>query len=365
MHAALARTFLAALLAVGVPMVALAQNRPRIPESPAARALAGVAGTQSPHPLSAASELLPELLAAPEPWALAATWTSWAEWIEAEALAAEPSPARRVALCLLARAQGRDEDAWGHLAAAGGDPSWVATGLPYLWPGIATDIAPGSGARPAALPNGVRLVPALPPGSDAVMRTIVPRAEMVLRNLQIGAGRVHMRMILENIGVEIELVHAGGEPVELELVLPTPAGFELRVEYINWMRLDDVGKPRRVRVAPEDEESTQLFARFERRREPMPATPRGELPAGLELGGLWLDAGAADPEVASEEMLAAAAAALGRLAGVSSGVRASLGSEGAPAFSGTVIRLRPGNEGTRTLARIASAVEAWRLTGAR
>lgn len=345
--------------AQGAQAQAPTQARPLLPEGPAARALAGVGRGTQPHGLALASEHLPGLLAHPDPWSLPATWEHWARWVEAEAELGEPDPSRRAALCLLARAQGRDEDAWAHLAAAGGDPAWVASALPYLWPGIAFDLPAAAGGRPAPLPAGARLAPALPPGAAEVLRGRAPRAELALRGLQVGGGRIDLRLVLEPVGVELELRHAGGADVEVEVLLPIPPGFEAWVDYVDWLRQDEPGAPRRLTVGAGDEEPRQLFARLRPRPEPLPASPRAALPAGLALGGLRL---AAREE--EREALAAAAAALGRLAGVPAGVRdVRAGRDGAPAFEGVVVGVPDGAAGARVLARVASAAEAWRLAG--
>lgn len=333
-------------------------RRPHLPPGPAARALAGVGAETAAHDPAQDWAELAALLGQAEPWSEPGAWELWASLVEAEAASREADPRRRAGLALLARAQGRDADAWAHLAATGADPRWTATTLPYLFPGIGFEAAPGGGGRPARLSDGARLAPALPPDAHDVLFGRSAKSELRLRGLEVGAGRIDVRLALEPTGVELELTHAGGGPVRLEVLLPTPPQRELRLVYVDWIRQDSAGV-QRVELSAEDEHPRQIYGRYEPRREPMPASPTGEGPAGLGLGGLRL----VPRSEGVTPTLVAAAAALARVVGVEAEVGPA-GSHRDPterAFDGVVVEVGPGAAGARTLARIVSAAEAWRL----
>ena len=336
------------------------QQGVELPEGPVARAWAGVGAETKPIDLA-------ETLLASEPWRgdpAAATpdqrWSSWARWLGEEAGAEEPGPRRRAGLLLLAREQGRWRDAWVHLERLGGFPEWAAAAMPHLLPGVPAKSALGRGGLPGPLPDGVLLRPAPPPALEAKTRGRIGTRSARVEGLRIGEAVVTLVVSVEPSGVEVDLLHTGGGPATLRVLLPTPAGQEIRVEYIDWMRQDEVGLPLTLELQPGDEEHN-LFGRFHPRHEPLPATPKGALPQQLQRGGLWIECAEGAP---AEAEARAAVRAFGALLEVPTGIRRP-GTLPASPWSATILHLPADEaEARRFLARIASAVEG-RLAASR
>ncbi|MCB9915375.1 MAG: hypothetical protein H6828_09525 [Planctomycetes bacterium] len=294
------------------------------------------------------------------PRADATTWRAWGAALAGCAGDAEEAPADRAGLALFARAQGRWSDAWAHLEHLGGHPEWSAAVLPLLLPGVPDGTPPGHGGLPSALPDGVLLTPALPPSRWAPSASYVEPTQAEVHGLRIGDATVDVRVSLDGSGVQVDLLHTGGGPATVRVLLPEPEGLAIRVEYLDWMRQDAVREAMLVELLPGEEEHN-LFGRFAPRRTPLPASPRGELPRALREGGLWFECGA---DEALEEVRAAAevmAAALG----VPGGVVAPGEAPGCGPWSPTLVHLayEPG-AARRLLAQVAARLERRLTAGA-
>ena len=112
-----------------------------------------------------------------------AIWSTWAVQLRAATTGTPAERAQgRLWVAAFAAAQGRSDDAWSHLAAAGEDPAGLLAVLPMLAPGVAAaDLA----AWPR-LPSGALLTPALPPPA-------VDLDEILLGNGRVRPGEVSVR----------------------------------------------------------------------------------------------------------------------------------------------------------------------------
>lgn len=326
----------------------------RLPESPAARSFAGVGAETEPRSLDDFVEAAPWLAAAlPEPTEL---WNSWAAWLGAAASAEHVDPAARAGLCRIACLQSRWEDAWRHFERLGGHPDWQAAVAPWLLPGAPLEIAAGPGGRALAIPDGLLLRPALPPGPGAdAGGSRTPRL-CELDGLQIGEAVCDLTLEFEAGGVTLEVFHRSGGTGRLLVDLPLPPDAEVFVDYVDWERQDVKGAPLELLIEPREEEYT-LYRRFKFARTEFPATPTpGRLPAGI--GAHGLDFLAEDPaDLATLRALGSACAGLLELP-----VRVRLASEvAASSIEGTAVHF-PGDGGAaRQAARVAAALEAFLL----
>ena len=303
-------------------------------------------------------------------WGDAETWLRWARLVREEAAADAPDALRRARLALCARSQGRDRDAWDHLVAAAGDPTILAALLPRFVPGVTTrpGDAPGGNAGAAGevaaggLPSGVRsgdlLRPALPPALDEGLarRLGIYTADCRLRSLQVGASRVSFALELSVEGVEIEVLHQEGPPVELRFVLPAPRSQTIRTVYANWKRLDDPTAPVLLRVSAEDPEG-EIWGRFFPRSARWPETLPDGVDARVRAGAVRV---VGDPENAF-------------LAGLCAGLGALLETEVQLVAPGTPplgprepldIRVGAGSDGEAKLLALLSRAEAYVLRDA-
>jgi len=185
------------------------------------------------------------------------------ELLRADARA--PAPPRRARLAHLARLQDRDADAWRHVARIR-DGSLARAVLPLLLPGV-----PAEHLGREALPEGVLLRPALPPpadGSQGTLRSLVGRPARVER-IRIEDTLVSLQVVVEADGVQVDLNHLAGPPVELRVQVPVPPGVRLKILYVNWERVDDPTAPVPLRL-DDSEEGRQgvVWGRF------LPREPR-------------------------------------------------------------------------------------------
>jgi len=356
-------------LARGLAALALA-SPPATPQGtvtqlagPAGRAWAAVGPETVPARLTA-----DDVPGPPEAWREQAPWLAWAALVRAEAeasAAGEPADGRRRArLALLAWSQGRSDDAWDHLAHCTAEPAWMAAAVPYLAPGVPLALLTAPDFDPAApLPDGVELLPALPPApvpaAEVVhgMSRVEPR-ELRIEGLKVGAAVLALRVALEVDGVQVDVEHVSGGPATLWITLPQPADFEIQVEYLNWQRLDEARAPVRVQVDA-DEARAYLFGRFRPRALPwgetLPSTPCAQ----LERHGVQL-------------RLPAGASASARLSGFAAALRALFGWEArvlslepdqppAP-WPGIVMNFGPAEELERKFSGLISLVEHYALS---
>jgi len=319
-----------------------------LPESRAARAWAAADASTSPATIPTDLLGLGE-----EPWRQPACWRMWGELVSAERAAPRADAQRRAMLCLLARRQGRNLDAWAHFSALTASPEWAAAVLPHLIPGIPAGAAVETGGLPAALPNGVILRPIPPPAADPT-RLFQPRTAEV-RGLRIGAGEIRMTVKFESSGIEIEIQHTGGEPVEVSIVLPEPEGLEMNIEYTNWAREEDVGMPRALTIGP-GEEPLSLYGRFGLREATVPTGRLERMPDTLSRDGLFIEGPVGS---AQDPVLDAAATTLADLLDLPVSVRDADNSVALDGPSGVVVRL--GDDATQRLSYLVTRVEEFLL----
>ncbi len=293
----------------------------------------------------------------PAGWGAEEPWRSWVELLRAETHAAEPDPERRVRLALLARAQGRDADAWRHLRAAGPHPL-VAAVLPALLPGVPSELV----GRDAPLPPGVLLRPALPPATHDPRGSLRELAGRVMehRRVRVGETLVSLRVLVEGDGVQVDLVHKSGPPVELRVEPPVPPGVEIGLLYADWERVDDGTVAVGLRLSAEEPRHT-IWGRFRSRHERWPAplpratgVPRPRVPLRLVV-----PAGAE-----RTPRLARFAEALSELFGLACELREGDRAPDGGLFEPTTLHLGDGPDAERKLVAMISLVEAHALAGA-
>jgi hypothetical protein len=332
--------------------------------------LAGPAGRAwaSVDPEAAPARLAPEDLPhEPEAWRTSAPWQAWAELLtaEAEALAEQRAPdaRRRARLALVAWSQNRSDDAWDHLASTVAEPAWMAAVVPHLAPGVPLDwLAQPDHDPRAPLPDGIHLRPALPPAPVPAAEVVhglsrVDPRELRVQGVAIGAGVVDVRIALEVDGVQVDVEHVSGGPVSLLLTLPEPIDFEIKVEYLNWMRLDEARQPIEVRVDA-DEQRAFVFGRFLPRilpwSETLPAAPS----ARLERHGVQLRL---PPGADATDRLRGFAAALRTLFGWEAAVLNLDPAQAPEPWPGIVMTFGPEPELERKFTGLVSLVEHYAL----
>ena len=344
----LARPLALALLALS-PQAPEGGPPPQIalPPSAAARALAALGPDTRP--------VAPDLKPWPaweergeSGWGGELAWRRWVELVRAEARAETPDPRRRAALALLARAQGRDLDAWAHFAACAGAPETLA----WLAPALALGADPFvEGTARGVLADGVVLTPALPPGEAP----LAPVRETSVEGITIGGARAKLTLRLEPDGVQVDLAHQGGGAAELGLRMRAPQGFAIGVLYADWERQDGAPTELRFTLSAEAPEHT-VWGRFERQRRTWPAglPERG----WATLGGAGIAVIAPDPQPA---ILVRLAEALGELFEVPSEAVPSRSIERDGALAPVELTIPAGPAGEAELSGILSLAERFAL----
>ncbi len=288
----LAGLSLALLFAAAGP-AAPAQDTARgwldLPEDPLGRLWASVGADTTPWRANAAHG------------DLSASEDAWEEWRGAMATARTPERRREALSTLLGLAarDGRMDDAYGWIGAFGaGDAPALAGSIPYLFPGLDPTVQLGGGGRPMALKEGALLRPQLPPRSRAAVPGSIENRRVTARGLRVGGTTFDLMLKVDGSGVIAELTHVAGEPAELRVALPAPAGYRLKSVYVDWElqepedgadpdEVDWAGTPLNVRIAP-SEDPISLFARLDRRDLPTPTPPPGASPLPGPIAGRGL-----------------------------------------------------------------------------
>lgn len=335
-------------------------RRVELPEGPAGRAFASVSPTTTSASLPGGQVWAGDFDA--PAWRSSAAWEAWSSAVRAEAQATpsdDSRAARRATLARIALAQGRWDDAWDHFAATGADPAICAALLPAFLPGVDSTAA-STGGIPGPLPEGTLLRPAIPPPSVpaaqvALGRNWIERRTMRVDGLEVGAARLAMTVTLQSDGIQVDFDHQAGGATRVLVRLPEPADFQLRVEYIDWMRQDEVGRALELSISPGDE-THSLFGRFRPRTLPWPTQLPAQLSRALADHGLALCFEGNDPDVALYRSASAALAAALELP-----VRADLGLE--RPFAGVRIDLSDRTLARRKLLGVLTLAERWALRG--
>lgn len=326
-----------------------------LPDGPVAKILAQVDPGQLPAGLPAGAAAWFE----PDCWLRTETWRTWASLVMAEAEEPGRDPARRAQLALLARAQGRGQDAWQHLIALDGQPAWIAAVAPRLFPGIPMDVPLGPGGRPKSIPAGTILRPLLPPRSPEAPTWRIEWRNASYGLLPVGESEVDLLMMLEGTGVQAEFTHRRGPAVQLGMLLPEPEAHEIRVEYINWSRQDALRVPMVVTISAEDEEPQALYGRIRALPAQFPTPVAGHVPRQLTEGGLWLDLPEGD---ADREWLEPLTGVLSDLVGAPVRIgRPDPEAADALPVSGTIVRWNAHTDRAAVLRYLTSTIETHRL----
>ena len=233
--------------------------------------------------------------------------------------------------------------------------------LPRLLPGIPADHPVGPGGIPLPLPVGVTLRPAIPPQlADDPASSLRMRRSSV-QGLRIGQATIDFVITIEPSGVQVDLKHRSGPAVEVKVILPAPPGQQIRIKYVDWIRVEHPEAPLRVELLPGEEEHN-LFGRFRRQEARLPGLPKHRLSEGILRGGLWIESGPDDPLNLLAEPFALA---LGQLFGFSGGIRPLDPQRPEGAWNPTVVHLKSDQLGPKILIGIASLAEGFILKGDR
>lgn len=290
-------------------------------------------------------------------WSNAATWRRWAQLVSEESKAERPNPARRSALCLLARDQGRGDDVWRHYALLGSEPGYVAAVTPALLPGLPAGSKVEAGGRPATLANDTLLTPFLPPSKQEGFAGAIEWREATAKGIRIGEAICDLTIVVDAQGVQVDLTHVGGGSGRVQVVLPEPAGFEIAIEYVNWMKRGDEerGGPVTLELRP-DEEPHQIYGRLKERRLSMPTLRATQVPAGMKEGGLLFELAEDDPDRAFFTELASIVSGLLE-------VEVSLVAPGSKRerWTGTLMAFPSGPSRVERLRYLASSIEGYLL----
>ncbi len=352
------------LLLPGLPAEQEASTFPwiELPDGPVAKAWAAVGEETVP---AAFGEDFPlARLAAGDAWSTPETWKAWSEWLALgkQADGEAKLAAVRAGLAWLALDQGRNEDAWTHFAACAQAPEWMALLMPRFLPGTPAAHKPGAAGWPGKLENGTLFTPCIPSLPPSPSGVLLARAATV-RNLRVGDARFDMKITFDSYGVQLDFEWKSGGPAHLLVLIPEPDGFEIRVEYVDWMRQKEKRVPHRVELS-EETAQISLFARIKSTRALWPGLGSGQVPRELAQAGLWLEH---EPGETKLELLSAVAQAATRVLDLPVGLRERAeqdpGTE-STAPVGVILRVPPpGPERRRKLAWLASTLERYALPG--
>jgi hypothetical protein len=180
----------------------------------------------------------------------------------------------RLTLCLIAKAQGRDQDAWRHFERLGDGPSEVACALPHLWPGIPFGTPIGLGGR-LELPADTLLQPAFPtlPPEEGPAGS-GPQKMTWMQGLQVAGQALELRLTLQPEGLELDLWNRGDTTLAIRAILPSPRNFECSYTYSDWEKTIDPHLGIAVQLPAQREEAWTLFTRLKPAFEAWPSSPK-------------------------------------------------------------------------------------------
>ena len=287
----------------------------------------------------------------PAGWGGEVAWRRWVELLRAEAAARPSTPSRRAELACLARLQGRDGDAWGHLLACEAEPGLVAALLPHFSPGVPRELLDEK-----TLPDGVVLTPALPPVDEARagLRWLAG-TKIERREFTVGEARCALTVSVDRDGLEVSVRHLSGGPARVRVSAPLPGGVEPGLLFADWEKLPGHVGPVEFRLDAESNEHS-LWLTFQPPRVRWPSPPLAMLRAPLPGQELWLVSPRGD-----EPHLQRFAEALSELFGlVARGCDA--GKRPPPGLEPIVLRFDPGPASERMLVDLIGLAEALALS---
>jgi len=285
-------------------------------------------------------------------WGGEPAWRRWVELVRLEAEARTSLPERRAQLACLARLQGRDGDAWAHLLACESEPGVVAALLPLFSPGVPRTLLDQRGA----LPDGVLLSPALPPGEErrTSLRWLAGR-RIERREFDVGLARCALEVSVDPDGLEVSLRHLSGGAARVRVLAPLPRGIEPGLAFADWEKLPgDAGPVEFLLDAESNEHSLwQTFHPPEARWPSPPLETLGALTRGREI---LLESPRGD-----EPELRRFAEALSELLGIEARACAAE-SRSVAGLEPLVLRFAPGPVGERMLVDFLGLAEAFALS---
>jgi hypothetical protein len=330
-----------------------------LPSGAIARALEALAPDTKPIDLPAELGAPGRVPGPPaDAWNQPGTWTRWAALVDAESRASTPDPVRRAELALLALEQERWDDAWRELEVCAATPGWLSALLPRFLPGAPAGSPLAPGGRTGRLPDGVTLVPSLPPSTRDAPTGRVDRRAMRIDDLAIGDAIIELKVAVEAEGVQVDVTHRSGGAARFSLRIPEPADFAIAQEYVDWYRQDALRVAHSIEVKPGDPTHT-FYGRFEAHSVRFTAQLPTQLNAQLQTGTLWILSG----EEPGERALAREIAESLEKGPLKIAARA-LGASEQPAdaeWTGVRLDLRDATERQRKLAWLASSVEHFAL----
>ena len=131
------------------------------------------------------------------------------------------------------------------------------------------------------LPADVLLTPVVPPPPRELLRgELVPRS-MRVDDLAVGDAVVSISLELATDGVQLDVAHVSGGEARVAFHLPEPEDWNIRVEYFDWERRTELGRPHRFVLLPGEDELSS-WARFEPKNVRWPGLARDDAEAAVD-----------------------------------------------------------------------------------
>ncbi|MDF1798057.1 MAG: hypothetical protein P1V81_02690 [Planctomycetota bacterium] len=209
-------------------------------------------------------------------WEGDSNWTLWRDLLAHTSDApAEHARPNHFWLAQIARAQGRDDDAWTHLA---------ELELGDLHDALEVLIPNHAGPLPSDGP--LLLSPMLPPVpvfDPLTWEGLPPLREYVVEGLRLGPTTLDLTVSVPREGVEVRLAHRSGPPLTLAVHIPTPSDRESSLQYVDWERIDEPPFAHAIQLLPGAEESI-LWSRCMPSDQPWPQrSTNAPFPPGRDL----------------------------------------------------------------------------------
>ncbi|MCP5022603.1 MAG: hypothetical protein GY930_12620 [bacterium] len=270
-------TFLTCWLVLGPAQAMQAEVKPApapkvsFSEPSLGKVWASVGPDTEPAPLPVKA---PALDSAPFGSEVLQAWSAALSQVQASQAPLQARLEAHLSLCLIAKAQGRDQDAWFHLQKLGDGPQQVARALPYLWPGVPFDTPIGKGSR-LTLPAGALLKPAFPLlPSDRHQGEEGPPRMTWTGGLTVQGKAMDLRFTLQPEGIELDLWNRASKPLSIKVILPSPRNFECSYTYSDWEKTLDAHLGIAIELPAGRENSWTLFSRLKPAFEAWPASPK-------------------------------------------------------------------------------------------